>query len=502
MIQTRSQKYTDYFVPVLLLVMIFLLAARMPLDTDLWWHLAAGQQTLQSGSPMIRDVFSFTRYGSLWINHSWLSQVILYGLYQWGGWLALGGWVALVATVSMGFVYAQMRGPAIFRAFLIILATTVAAVVWSPRPQLISLVLFSLLGWILYRYKYQKKDQLWLLPVIFLFWSNLHGGWALGYMLIGLVLVGEALNHGLGNHSPEVLAWRAIGRLAVWAAISIPVLVINPNGLEILKIPFQTVGVQVLQQLIQEWASPDFHELFQQPYLWLLLALMVSFALSDRRVDASDLLVVVWFGALGLIARRNFGPFALAAAPVLSRYLWAAFRSYRDPAWAEPGGWGAGPEKPLVHRRRPHWQKVINLILVGIFGLTAIGKLWVVTYPDLVNATSALDNPVGAVKYLIQQDASGRIFNEYNWGGYILWSDPKLKVFVDGRTDLYGDKIIGEWMQITQAADDWAEKLNQWQVDWVLVDVNRPLVNELHESKWERVYTDDHSVLFHRLPSP
>ncbi len=261
------------------------------------------------------------------------------------------------------------------------------------------------------------------------------------------------------------------------------------------------MGVQALQQLIQEWASPDFHELFQQPYLWLLLALLVSFGLSGRRVDISDLLVVVWFGALGLVARRNFGPFALAAAPVLSRYLWAAFRSQRDPAWADPGGWGAGPEKLLVHRRRPPWQKTINLILVGFFGLIALGKLWVVTYPDLVNATSAQGNPAEAVKYLIQQDASGRIFNEYNWGGYILWSDPKLKVFVDGRTDLYGDTILGEWMQITQAEGDWAKKLDQWKVDWVLVDVNRPLVGALPGSQWVRVYSDDHSVLFHRLPS-
>ena len=203
--------------PVLLMVMVFLLAARTPLDTDLWWHLAAGQQTWQTGTPMVIDVFSFTRNGSLWINHSWLSQVILYGLYQAGGWLALGGWVAVFATISMGFVYAQMRGPAIFRAFLIVFATTVAAVVWSPRPQLVSLVLFSLLGWILYRFKWQKKDRLWLLPLIFLFWSNLHGGWALGFMLIGLMLVGEVVNHGMGNQSPEVLTWRAVGRLAAWA---------------------------------------------------------------------------------------------------------------------------------------------------------------------------------------------------------------------------------------------------------------------------------------------
>ena len=134
------------FILVFLLVLIFLIAARTPLDSDLFWHLASGKQTWLSGRPMLADVFSFTRYGAAWINHSWLSQLILYGLDQLGGTLALGAWVAALATISMGLVFIQMRGPAIFRAFIVILATTVAAVVWSPRPQMVSLVAFALLG--------------------------------------------------------------------------------------------------------------------------------------------------------------------------------------------------------------------------------------------------------------------------------------------------------------------------------------------------------------------
>ncbi|MDO8970671.1 MAG: hypothetical protein Q7U74_08290, partial [Saprospiraceae bacterium] len=321
---TQTGRKFDYLVPVLLFVLIFLVAARTPLDTDLYWHLAAGRQTWQSGQPMVRDVFSFTRAGSMWINHSWLSQVILFGLCQFGGNLALGTWVAGLATLSMGFVYAQMRGPAIFRAFLIVLAVTVVAVVWSPRPQLVSLVFFAYLGWILHRYKRRKINQLWLLPVLFWVWSNLHGGWALGFLLIGVLIAGEIINHGLGNPSDEVLNWKDIRKLISWSAASVLVLVIHPNGLEILKIPFQTIEVQVLQQFIQEWASPDFHELYQQPYLWLLLAVILSFGWSGRKVDASDLLAVLLFGALGLVARRNFGPFALAVTPILSRYLWIA----------------------------------------------------------------------------------------------------------------------------------------------------------------------------------
>lgn len=499
---TRTARKPDLFILVFLLVLIFLLAARTPLDSDLFWHLAAGKQTWLSGRPMLADVFTFTRLGSPWINHSWLSQLILYGLDQLGGTLALGAFVAALATISMGLVFLQMRGPAIFRAFIVILATTVAAVVWSPRPQAVSLVAFAFLAWVLYRYKWRRIDQLWLLPVIFFLWSNLHGGWSLGFMLIGIALAGEVLNHALGNQSAEVLDWRQIKRLLAWGLAAVPVLVINPNGLEILKIPFQTVGVQALQQSIQEWASPDFHELFQQPYLWLLLALLAAFALCGRKVDLVDLLCVLWFGALGLIARRNFGPFALVAAPVLSRYLWVAFCLWHNPGSAEPGAWGPGPDQPLPARRRPHWQRVINLSLVALFGLAALLKLWVVANPAFVDANSAQTNPVGAVQYLQSQQARGHIFNEYNWGGYLIWSNPLMPVFVDGRTDLFGDEIIGEWMQILQARGDWSARLDTWKVDWVLIEPNRPLASSLQAQHWKIAYQDDHSILFHRSAAP
>jgi hypothetical protein len=491
----QSGRKPDYLIPALLFVMIFLLAARTPLDTDLFWHMAAGRQTLLSGQAMVIDVFSFTREGLSWINHSWLSQAILYGLYQLGGNLALGAWVAGLATLSMGLVYAQMRGPAIFRAFLVVLAVTVAAVVWSPRPQLVSLVLFAFLGWVLHRYKRRKINQLWLLPVLFLAWSNLHGGWALGFMYIGVIIAGEILNHGLGNSSPEVLTWKELGKLVAWSAASIPLLMFQPNGFEIFKIPFQTLEVQVLQQFIQEWASPDFHELYQQPYLWLLSMVILSFGLSGRKVDASDLLTVIWFGIMGLLARRNFGPFALAVTPVLSRYLWIAFQTWKSGNEDRSGVWGTAPEDGFRYRYRPTWQKTVNLSLIGILTFAAVVKLWLVTYPVLVETTTAQSFPVEAVKILQQYQATGRVFNEYNWGGYLVWTIPQVKVFVDGRTDLYGDAILGEWIQIIQTAPGWQEKWENWQLNWALIEPTRPLVSALKNQGWKEIYRDDHAVL-------
>lgn len=498
MSEFQNQKRSDAFILTLLLAIVFMLAARVPMDADLGWHLAAGRESVSSGRPMLTDSFSYTRAGSPWINHSWLSQLVLYGLYLAGGYLGLGVWVALLATISMGLTYLQMKGPAILRAFLAVFASTVTAVVWSPRPQMASLVLFALLGWILYRYKWKGIDQLWLLPGLFLLWSNLHGGWALGYIFIGVMLAGEILNRLLGNTSIEVLPWQRVLRLALWGVGTVPCLVINPNGLDILKIPFQTVEVQALQQLIQEWASPDFHDLIQQPFLWLLMGTLAVMALSGRRADLTDLATVVVFGSLGLTARRNFGPFALAVAPVLSRYLWAAYQTWRNPAREGAGGWGPGSGGELTARFRPRWQQVVNLILVGVFILAALVKLWYVTQPMMVKQAMAQMEPAAALDYLKKQSASGRIFNEYNWGGYLVWELPACKIFVDGRTDLFGDAVIGEWIRILQAEPAWQAKLDGYRVDWVLIDPGRPLVRELAGGGWIEVFRDDHSVLWKR----
>ena len=320
----------DWLIPMVSLTLVFLAAARAPIDSDLWWHLAAGRWTWANGQPLLMDVFSFTRSGVSWINHSWLSQWLLFVIYSLGGQLALGGLVASLATLCMGLVYAQMRGPAIYRAFLVVLACMVTAVVWTARPQMFSLALFGFLSWILFLFKWRKRNYLWTLPPLFWLWSNLHGGWSLGLMLLGCFGAGELLNHVLRSPAPEVVAWSDLKKLAAWGALAIFVLPINPNGISILKIPFDTVGVQALQQTIQEWASPDFHDLTQQPMLWLLIGLTLVFGLGGRKVDGGDLLTVAWFGALALLARRNYGPFGLAVVPILSRYLWAWISSWKQ----------------------------------------------------------------------------------------------------------------------------------------------------------------------------
>ncbi len=404
--------------------------------------------------------------------------------------------MALLATASMGLVYLQMDGPAILKVFLLVLGSSVAAVVWSPRPQLVSLVILAIVGFVLYLYKWKHKSYLKWLPVVFLLWGNLHGGYPLGFLLIGAMIAGEVFNHLLLDNSAFTLSWRHIGQLIIWSLVSVLALLINANGLNIWKIPFQTVDVSVLQQFISEWASPDFHQLYQQPFLWLLFATLAAVGLSRRRIDGTELVTVILFAYMSLVARRNFGPFAIVTLPVLSRHLWAALQS-----------WGTSPaEQPLAEaaaandppRRRPRWQRRLNLVIVGILALVAFGKLYAVTSPGIVQTATTSSEPVAAVEWMLANKLHGKLFNEYNWGGYLIWRAPDLPVFVDGRTDLFGDQILGEWLVTVQAGEGWRQVLEKWQVDYVMIDPARPLAKALPGAGWKLLYTDKQAVLFTR----
>ncbi len=489
-------KRRDWFIPLVGLLLVFILAARTPVDPDLWWHLKAGEQTWTSARPLLADPFSFTRFGAAWINHSWLSQVGMYLLFKLGGFIALGGAMALLATASMGLVYLQMDGPAILKAFLLVLGSSVAAVVWSSRPQLVSLVMVAIVGFVLYLYKWKHKSYLKWLPVVFLLWGNLHGGYPLGFLLIGAAIAGEVFNHLLLDNSTLTLSWRHIGQLIVWSLVSALALLINANGLNIWKIPFQTVDVSVLQQFISEWASPDFHELYQQPFLWLLFATMAAIGLSRRRIDGTELVTVILFAYMSLVARRNFGPFAIVTLPVLSRHLWAAIQSWGKSPTEEPLSEGAVSNDPPMHR--PRWQRRLNLVIVGILALVAFGKLYTVTSQGIVQTATISSEPVAAVDWMLANKLHGKLFSEYNWGGYLIWQAPDLPVFVDGRTDLFGDQILGEWLATVQAGEGWRQVLEKWQVDYVMIDPARPLAIALPEAGWKLLYTDKQAAIFTR----
>ncbi|MBI5052484.1 MAG: hypothetical protein HZB52_04370, partial [Chloroflexi bacterium] len=163
---------------------LFAMAMKPSVDTDSFWHLRAGAWMLDNARLLTIDLFSYTRFNQAWINHSWLSQTLMAIIYRVGGYGGLNLFTASVIVLAFVFVYRAGEGGGYLRAFIIILAATTSGVYWSARPQILSLLLTAIFVYILYDYLWRDANRLWLLPLLMLLWVNLHGGFAIGFILL------------------------------------------------------------------------------------------------------------------------------------------------------------------------------------------------------------------------------------------------------------------------------------------------------------------------------
>jgi len=496
----------------ILFAALFAMAARVPTDTDTWWHLQAGRVTLERARILQTDVFSHTRQGQPWVNHSWLSQVILYLLFHSFRYFGLGLFQALVVTLAFAFVYAQMEGDVFTRAFIIILAAATSAVVWIARPQLLSFLLTAVLCYLLYLYKWRGVNRLWLIPPLFVLWVNLHAGYVLGFIVLAGFVAGEVLNNLLlflsppprGEGKDPVIGWRGVGLVVLISLLSFLCLLFNPNTSRMWTYYFDTVSIGVLQDFIQEWRSPDFHPLYTQPFIWLLLATLTAVGLSGRRVDGGDLALVAGFTYASLLAGRNMGPFALVAAPVLSRHMRPTVERWLSAARAR--GWLGPPRRPSSRRRVAYRNLSYKLALVNwlllLLVLVAAGvKAYLPLRTEFNVEHERRTLPLEAVEWIREHRPAGPMFNSYNWGGYLIWQLwPGYLVFVDGRTDLYGDELLGQYLQVRFAQPGFLEVLDEYGANFVLTEAGGFTDNflALDGDGWTLAYSDDVAAIYVR----
>jgi len=481
---------------VVMLLLVFIMAARAPGDPDMWWHLRAGEDTFENGRPLMVDTMTFTRLGAQWVNHSWLGQLFLYLFFKVGGYLGLSLFVAILACATMLVLIRSLSGGLFVRAAIVILVCVVIAPVWSPRPQQFSLLLFAILAaWLIQSQKHQSV-RYWVLPVLFVLWSNLHGGYSFGFILLGISLLGLIFDRLIRRNNDQTMSWREIGKLADWTAISLLAVLINPNGINTWKIPFQTVGVEVTKY-IQEWKSIDFHQISSLPYLVLLFGCVIALGLSGRRATGPELFGLTLFGAGSLTAQRLIGIFAIFAAFVFARHLEAALSDMavtlkttrlgvRIQRWQE-----RTRARPVPNTLR----RGINLGLIALLGLAAIIKLVYVSQPAVVDANLKSYYPVSAVDYMLRSGTPGNILSDYGWGGYIDWKLRENKVFLDGRADLYSDALFREWMDLIDAKPGWQARLSSYQVKYILLPPGMQLVEAAQQDQWKILYKDDLSAL-------
>lgn len=141
----------------------------------------------------------------------------------------------------------------------------------------------------------------------------------------------------------------------------------------------------------------------------------------------------------------------------------------------------------------------LNAIILVLLISAVILKVALI-YPDKINVDAFKAYlPLGAVEYMNSNQPEGRLFNPYNWGGYLLWGLPGYPVFVDGRTDLYDDEIINKWLTVARVEDGWQDILDEYGVNLVLIEPRSMLDRTLAvDPAWSPIYEDAISILYQR----
>jgi hypothetical protein len=336
--------------------------------------------------------------------------------------------------------------------------------------------------WLEHVYQNKEKNN-WRFPLLMLIWANTHGAFFAGFVIWGTYLADWLWEfwHGRGTKQMgKQLAW--IGLLSFAATF------LNPSGWRLWETTVGFVSNRFLTSHIVEYASPDFHDPNVGPFLFML-----AFALfANRRIQVREALLLSGWAVMGLFSIRNIPLFAVITAPI--------FGSLIQP-WVEKiptlVKWESNLETTEKTLRGHTWIIGAALLFGVILGSGVpmdkhnVGNIYL---PDKM--------PVQAVDWLQANPQHGNMFNNYVWGGYIqyrLW--PLQTVFIDARTDFYGEKLLREYLTVINVSDGWKDILDKYHVTWMLIQTHDPLADYLKTNPaegWKVIYQDDMAVILRR----
>jgi len=442
--------------------------------SDLWWHLAGGRWIWEHGAIPLVDPWSFTRHGERWVNDSWLSDLVFhlwataFGLQALAWWK----WSVVVATFVLLFrLVWRLSGDPLASWVAVLLGVATAAPFLDIRPHL-----YSLLGYVLLLTAVLGRPRpSLLLPLLFLVWANLHAMVSFGVAALGVLLLPAVLAGGRERR-------RALALGAACAGVCL----LNPNGWLVVSRPLRHALGGSPYSTIVEWMPPYLpggtHSWL---YPWAAVAFATAALLVVVRRDRSVPVTALALGALTLVmsvrSRRFIPLFAVSQAIVV------------------------GPAYARLLATPPRAVALAAPVLAGV-----LGAIWLAPHPRESWAFAYLIGedafPVDTVTFVETNGLSGRVFNYYNWGGYLdARTAGRMQVYIDGRGDMvFDDRTYTNYTTVLASGPGWREIVESSGADYVLWPNERAsFLQALVDSRrWRAIYQDHVSTLLERADRP
>lgn len=456
-------------------------------DPDYWWHLRTGRLIVDTGSVPHHDPFSFTAAGSRWIAHEWLSDVIIYRVESAVGYVGnsiLFSCLALAALFVMHRLLLKMGLSPRLALAIVAFGGVMSLRYWTVRPQVFTWLLVAVFLYTLYMYHRDGKGRLWHLPLLMLLWANLHAGYVIGLVLLGLWLAAMAAERVLW-HERRDLRGPVLTLIASFAATAV-----NPNGVALLTYPLTYLAPgNASFKLISEWQSPDFHQPMHLP-LALGIIVLVAVGVTGSGRNLFRLGLALLFTLFALQSSRHQPLFALTFMLVVGDAL------------LERWAWARRPDQgPSAARGYPalNWSLLAMAVLAAA---AVVPQMPTAQVHKAANTGGTPPYPVEGADFIRQRYPEARMFNSYEWGGYLINAlYPQQRVFIDGRPDMYGDALVEEYVDVVTIQSGWQDILDKYGVDLVIIERESALATVLRESPaWLSAFSADVEEVFVRAP--
>jgi hypothetical protein len=461
------------------------------MDGDTGWHIRAGEWMLDHLRVPAADLFSFSKPGAPWFAWEWLADVgfgVLHRAAGLKGVVLLAG-LTIAAWTTLLLRHAMWRGANALAALgLALLAFTASSIHFHARPHILTLLLVGVAAWLLDRDRRDRTWLVWTLVPLAALWTNLHGGWLVLIVLVGLTALGTAIETRLdGERTVSRCVRPALRYVGLLVLCSLATLA-NPYGIALHGHIAQYMQDDWIKSVVGEFQAPSFRGEAMGSFELLLIAGMISIVPLLRARRVTEVLWLLFFAHAALTSARHITVYVTLAVPILAAVASAGWRR-----WVEA--------RPLNSSAR---------ILQAIDGDLASGlrrmSLATVAFAMVLIGGDGewLKWPAGFPKEFFPERivsehrerlASARVLTKDQWADYLIYrSWPTQKVFFDGRSDFYGQPVWKAYDDMATGRTNWREQMTKHGIDLVLAPTKWPLTTVLKQAGW-RVLADDGTAI-------
>lgn len=457
------------------------------LDGDLGRHITIGNYIIENKTIPVRDIFSHTLTGKTLVPHEWLAQVLFSAANSLMG---LDGVVILTVTIialTFTLAYREIVSRNVFRMMALsagLWAAMTSSLHWLARPHIFTFLFLALWAYQLDRVAEKKTDRTWVFPILMLVWVNTHGAFIAGFVVLS-AYAAEWLWEFV-NHRADFKNGRALFIIGV---SSILASLINPSGYRLWGTSLGYVGNKYLVDHTVEYMSPDFH----LPSLWPFLTMLAFFLFSlgqGLKIKFRESILLAGWAAMALYSARNIPLFAIVTAPILGVLIQSS-----------------AAKIPFLARQDENLKKIEGQLRGMLFPVLSVLLLAFALARGVKLDANQLGNqfdpsifPVRAVDWLQANPQQGNVFNDFTWGGYLLYREwPKVNVFIDGQTDFYGEALTREYEQIISVSSGWEKIFERYDVRWIIIPANSGLSHALQTAYgWRILYSDNTAAILRK----